>query len=64
MHVLVLLHRWLGVALCLPIALWFASGIIMHFVPFPAVPGVGIIPGFGIDYVPQPSFVRGREGGY
>jgi hypothetical protein len=35
MRALVLLHRWLGVALCLLFAMWFASGIVMHFVPFP-----------------------------
>jgi hypothetical protein len=36
MHALVLLHRWLGVAFCLLFAMWFASGMVMHFVPFPA----------------------------
>jgi hypothetical protein len=30
------LHRWWGVAFCLLFAMWFASGIVMHFVPFPA----------------------------
>jgi hypothetical protein len=30
------LHRWWGVAFCLLFAIWFASGIVMHFVPFPA----------------------------
>ncbi len=34
---LILLHRWLGVAFCLPFAMWFASGIVMHFVPFPTL---------------------------
>ncbi|WP_028349625.1 PepSY domain-containing protein [Bradyrhizobium murdochi] len=34
---LVLLHRWLGVAFCLLFAMWFATGIIMHFVPFPSL---------------------------
>lgn len=34
---LILLHRWLGVAFCLFFAMWFASGIVMHFVPFPAL---------------------------
>src|SRR5262245_1140257 len=34
---LILLHRWLGVAFCLLFAMWFASGIVMHFVPFPAL---------------------------
>jgi hypothetical protein len=36
MRVLICLHRWLGVAFCLLFAMWFASGIVMHFVPFPA----------------------------
>ncbi len=35
MRVLILLHRWLGVAFCLLFAMWFASGIVMHFAPFP-----------------------------
>jgi uncharacterized membrane protein len=33
---LILLHRCFGVAFCLLFAMWFASGIVMHFVPFPA----------------------------
>ena len=37
MRALMLLHRWLGVAFCLLFAMWFASGIVMHFVPFPAL---------------------------
>jgi hypothetical protein len=36
MPALILLHRWLGVAFCLLFAMWFATGIVMHFVPFPA----------------------------
>ena len=37
MCALTLVHRWLGV-LCAPLfAMWFASGIVMHFVPFPAL---------------------------
>ena len=36
LRLLVPLHRWLGVAFCLPLAMWFASGMVMHFVPFPA----------------------------
>src|ERR1700733_11075452 len=34
---LILLHRWLSVAFCLLFAMWFATGIVMHFVPFPAL---------------------------
>jgi hypothetical protein len=37
MHALILLHRWLSVAFCLLFAMWFATGIVMHFVPFPAL---------------------------
>ena len=37
MHAIVLLHRWLGIAFCLLFAMWFASGIVMHFVPFPSL---------------------------
>jgi hypothetical protein len=36
MQFLTTLHRWWGVAFCLLFATWFASGIVMHFVPFPA----------------------------
>lgn len=36
MHLLIVLHRWWGVLFCLLFAMWFASGIVMHFVPFPA----------------------------
>ena len=36
MRMLATLHRWWGVAFCLLFAMWFASGIVMHFVPFPA----------------------------
>ncbi len=37
MGAIVLLHRWLGIAFCLLFAMWFASGIVMHFVPFPSL---------------------------
>jgi hypothetical protein len=36
MRTLAALHRWWGVAFCLLFAMWFVSGIVMHFVPFPA----------------------------
>ena len=35
MSLLATLHRWWGVAFCLLFAMWFASGIVMHFVPYP-----------------------------
>src|SRR5262249_7147886 len=55
MRLLVTLHRWWGVAFCLLFAMWFASGIVMHFVPFPtrsasAVPPPAIDPsGAGVE---------------
>ncbi|WP_025035289.1 PepSY domain-containing protein [Bradyrhizobium sp. DOA9] len=37
MAAIVLAHRWLGIAFCLLFAMWFATGIVMHFVPFPSL---------------------------
>src|SRR6059058_3934409 len=37
MGAIVLSHRWLGVAFCLLFAMWFSTGIVMHFVPFPSL---------------------------
>ena len=36
MNAIVLLHRWLGVAFALLFAMWFATGMVMHFVAFPS----------------------------
>lgn len=35
---IVAIHRWLGVVLCLFMAAWFASGAVLMYVPFPALP--------------------------
>ena len=32
---LTLLHRWFGVVFCLLFAMWFMTGAVMHWVPFP-----------------------------
>jgi len=45
MRTLTLLHRWLGVPFSLLFAMWFASGIVMHFVPFPALTEVERVAG-------------------
>src|SRR5205085_8600776 len=37
MRALIFIHRWLGIPFSLLFAMWFASGIVMHFVPFPAL---------------------------
>jgi hypothetical protein len=44
MRILATLHRWWGVAFCLLFAMWFASGIVMHFAPFPARSAAGTAP--------------------
>src|SRR5882724_1353417 len=35
LKILVVTHRWLGIVLGPLFAMWFATGIVMHFVPFP-----------------------------
>ena len=37
MRLLVSVHRWLGIGLCLFFAMWFASGMVMMYVPFPSL---------------------------
>lgn len=34
---LYLTHRWLGIATCLLMAMWFLSGMVMMYVPFPSL---------------------------
>lgn len=34
---LYLTHRWIGIASCLLFAMWFLSGLVMIYVPFPAL---------------------------
>lgn len=56
---IVVLHRWLGIACCLLFATWFASGIVMHFVPFPQLTntdrfaGLAPIDGAGVAIGPS-----------
>ncbi|WP_261271234.1 PepSY domain-containing protein [Sphingomonas sp. LC-1] len=33
-----LTHRWAGIVACLFFAMWFASGLVMIYVPYPALP--------------------------
>ena len=37
---LAFLHRWLGIVLCLFFAMWFLTGMVMIYVPFPSVPNI------------------------
>ena len=64
MRALVLIHRWLGVAFCLLFAMWFASGMVMHFVPFPSlseaerVAGLTRIDPASIAIAPREALIR------
>jgi len=37
MRILILLHRWTGITLCLFFVAWFFSGAVMIYVPFPSL---------------------------
>jgi hypothetical protein len=58
MGAMILLHRWLGIAFCLLFAMWFSTGIVMHFVPFPSLTeaeryaGLAPIDGVGVTIDP------------
>ena len=68
MKALILLHRWLGVTFCLLFAMWFASGIVMHFVPFPAfteaerLAGLAPIDRASIKYGPADALKQAASG--
>ncbi|HRM50383.1 MAG TPA: hypothetical protein PK518_15605, partial [Alicycliphilus sp.] len=34
---LIWLHKWLGLVLALFFLMWFASGVVLYFVPFPSL---------------------------
>ena len=34
---LIWLHKWLGVVLALFFLMWFASGVVLYYVPYPAL---------------------------
>jgi hypothetical protein len=56
----VLIHRWLGVAFCLLFTMWFASGMVMHFVPFPALAESERVAGL-VPFNPQNVTVAPRD---
>ncbi len=60
MRALVLIHRWLGVAFCLLFAMWFASGMVMHFVPFPVLEESERVAGLA-PFSPQNITIAPRE---
>ena len=50
MRALILVHRWMGIAFCLLFAMWFATGIVMHFVAFPALTDEERLEGLGTPF--------------
>jgi uncharacterized iron-regulated membrane protein len=48
MHALIFIHRWLGIPFSLLFAMWFATGIVMHFVPFPTLTEAERIEGLAV----------------
>jgi hypothetical protein len=48
MRVLTLIHQWFGIAFCLFVAMWFATGMVMHFVPFPSLTEAERIAGLAV----------------
>jgi hypothetical protein len=45
---LILVHQWLGILFCLLFAMWFASGVVMHFVRFPSLTEVERVEGLAV----------------
>jgi hypothetical protein len=42
---LYLIHRWMGIATCLLFAMWFISGLVMIYVPYPSLSPVETLAG-------------------
>ena len=57
-RLLTLIHRWLGILFCLLFAMWFATGMVMHFVPFPTlteaerIDGLAVVDGSQVAHGP------------
>jgi uncharacterized iron-regulated membrane protein len=62
---LYLIHRWVGIASCLLFAMWFASGLVMIYVPYPSLSpaqrlaGVQAIDWAAVDVPPPGGALRG-----
>jgi len=61
---LYLVHRWIGIASCLFFAMWFLSGLVMLYVPYPSLsPAERLAGGEAIDWAAvdvPPPLERGR----
>lgn len=58
---LYIVHRWLGIGSCVLFAMWFLSGLVMIYVPFPSLTKSERLAGLSeidwglVRYFPQPS---------
>ena len=73
---LYLVHRWIGIASCLFFAMWFLSGLVMLYVPYPSVspaellagseaidwPAVDVPPPLEDGRLPQDLLLHMRDG--
>ena len=60
------LHRWLGIAMCLLFALWFASGVVMMYVEYPELTEeerLGYLPLVDLDQVHLTPFEAASQSG-
>lgn len=61
---LYLIHRWVGIASCLLFAMWFASGLVMIYVPYPSLSSTQKLAGAqpidwaAVDVLPPPGAWR------
>jgi len=65
---LYLIHRWVGIGSCLLFAMWFASGLVMIYVPYPSLSlGEKVAGQEAIDWakvnVPPPISLKGTPRG-
>ncbi|WP_245228187.1 hypothetical protein [Xanthomonas bromi] len=62
------MHRWIGVSLCLSFLVWFSSGLVMLFVPFPSLPDAARWAGSeplalaDVRVAPAAALTRGGDG--
>src|SRR5437879_3100995 len=69
MRTLVFIHRWLGIPFCLLFAMWFATGMVMHFVAFPTlteaerVEGLAVVDPGRVEHGPTEAVLASKISG-
>jgi hypothetical protein len=59
--ILVLVHKWLGVALALFFLMWFVSGVVLYFVPFPSLTPTERLTALPLLQLPAPCCLTAVE---